>query len=370
MFSRCSRRIIVVLTIAVVVGLTSIGSRLYEQPRALSADEVPIVFWHWRTPAPEARDISNAVTKAKMRTLFIRAGQFDLRGDTAIQRIRPMSGSYPSASVEMHLVYNATSKLLREFEQVDPAVIAKSVEGTYREDLKRANKDRANVLGMQLDFDIPTRLLPRYADLLQALRADLPPDTQLSITGLPSWVASNDLHTVLRAVDFWIPQFYGSEIPATIDRKIPISSGSDVARHVARVRQLGHPFYAGISAYGYAILYGKDGSLLEVRANIDPQLATRDSDLELVESTAYPNSDEQRMVYRVRGEHVFRGLTVRAGETLVFDLPNVNSLKAAARAVRENAGEQLLGICVFRLPSGFDKTNLSIDEVTAALTSE
>jgi len=63
-------------------------------------------------------------------------------------------------------------------------------------------------------------------------------------------------------------------------------------------------------------------------------------------------------------------LTVRAGETLVFDLPNVNSLKAAARAVRENAGEQLLGICVFRLPSGFDKTNLSIDEVTAALTSE
>jgi hypothetical protein len=143
-----------------------------------------------------------------------------------------------------------------------------------------------------------------------------------------------------------------------------------VARYVARVRQFGRPFYAGISSYGYAILYDKDGSLIEVRGNIDPRGAERSSDLELIERSTFLNNEEDRVVYRVRREHVFHELTMRPGETLVFDIPNVNSLKAAARAVRENAGEQLLGICIFRLPSGFDKTNLSIDEVTAALTSE
>ena len=42
---------------------------------------------------------------------------------------------------------------------------------------------------------------------------------------------------------------------------------------------------------------------------------------------------------------------MRAGESLVFDLPSAETLRASAQAVRANAGEQLLGICVFRLPS-------------------
>ncbi|HYJ91890.1 MAG TPA: DUF3142 domain-containing protein [Pyrinomonadaceae bacterium] len=367
MFRSLSRRIAMVVIFA--VGVTVIGSRMYEQPRTLSTNEVPIVFWHWRTPAPDPHDISSAISKAKMRKLFIRSGQFDSR-NSIVERIQPMVGSYPSAPVELHLAYNATPKLLREFEQIDPAKVALSVAGTYRSDLERANKDGANVVGLQLDFDVPTRLLSNYADLLRVLRAALPPDTNLSITGLPAWVLSNDLATVLQVVDFWIPQFYGSEIPLGVDRKIPISSAQDVARYVARVRQVGRPFYAGLSAYGYAVLYGKDGSLIEVRGDIDRQQAGRDSELELIEHSNFPNSDEDRIVYRARGDHVFRGLILRAGETIVFDIPTVASLKAAARAVRENAGEQLLGICIFRLPSGVDKTNLSIDEVSSALTSK
>jgi len=369
MFRRYLRRIIVAVVIGVIVGLTVVASRLYERPRTLAVSEVAIVFWQWRTPAPEPLDISNAVSKARMQKLFLRAGQFNLKNETPT-RIQPMTGTFPSGGVDLYLVYNAAPKLLREFEQTNQATLAAAIADTYGIDLERANRNRAKVMGVQLDFDVPTRLLPKYADLLKSLRSSLPPDTNVSITGLPSWIESNDLESVLKVVDFWIPQFYGGEIPATADRKIAISSAVDVARNVARVRQLGRPFYAGISAYGYAILYGKDGSLIEVRGNIDPKLAEQDSDLELVEHSTFPNSDEGRLVYRVRGEHVFRGLTVRTGESLVFDIPTVASLKAAARAVRENAGEQLLGICIFRLPSDFDKTNLSIDEVSSALTSE
>ena len=303
-----------------------------------------------------------------MQKLFLRAGQFDIKNQTAT-RIQPMTGAFPSGGVELYLVYNAAPKLLREFEQTDHAKLAAAIADTYHSDLERANRDRAKVLGLQLDFDVPTRLLPKYAELLKSLRSSLPPDTNVSITGLPSWIESNDLDGVLKVVDFWIPQFYGGEIPATVDRKIPIASAADVARYVNRVRRLGRPFYAGISSYGYAILYGKDGSLIEVRGNIDPRGAERNSDLELIERSTFPNSEEARVVYRVRRDNVFHELTMRPGETLVFDIPTTKSLQASARAVRENAGGQLRGICIFRLPSGYDKTNLSIDEITTALTS-
>ena len=69
------------------------------------------------------------------KTLFLRAGQFDLdSGD--IRRIRPVSGSLPS-SVELHLVYNGTRKFLGEWDRLEPDAIARKISETYQTDLTR-----------------------------------------------------------------------------------------------------------------------------------------------------------------------------------------------------------------------------------------
>ena len=163
----------------------------------------------------------------------------------------------------------------------------------------------------------------------------------------------------------------GAEIPTHITKQIPISSPKNVARTINKIRQLNKPFYAGLSAYSYAILYAKDGSLIELRGDLDPAAAAQNKNLELLESHNFKGDDsagERRYVYRANSDLVLDGLIIKAGESLVFDLPSAASLRESARAVRENAGEKLMGICLFRLPSSNDETVLSLSEITAAVS--
>lgn len=331
-------------------------------------EDVPVAFWAWRNQAPADRDVRAAFEDEGAKTLFIRAGQIEFAEDF-LHRIRPLQGRFPS-SARLHLVYNGTRKFLKEFENLDADAAARTVVDTYLADAKRAAADGAQIDGLQLDFDVPTRLLPAYADVLLRVRDRLPPDKKLSITGLPTWVSSSNLEELLAAVDFWIPQYYGGMIPTESHRRIPISSAPDIARAVRSTAALGKPFYAGLSAYGYAILYAADGSLGELRGDIAPASAASNENLELVERRAFDKTgadSEIRYLYRARSDTVIDGLIVKAGETLVFNVPTAASLRASARAVREKGGPSMIGICLFRLPTADDETTLSLAEVRAAL---
>lgn len=364
------KRIRITVASVGVLGLAVFLLNAYHagRPRVLAVSEVPTAFWSWRTKAPTDDEMRSAFAATNAKILFLRAGQLDL-ADGGVKRIRPVSGALPKAS-ELHLVYNGTRKLLSEFERTDSGTLAGVVAETYRSDISRAREENVEVAGLQLDLDVPTRLLPRYAELLRRLREQLPPDTALSITGLPTWADSNQIYGVLEAVDFWIPQCYGAKIPTRIDEQIPISSAKEVERTIAKIRKLEKPFYAGLSAYGYAILYDKNGDLVELRGDLGPAEASWSKDLELVSTGAFKGDSrngEIRKAYRAKSDVVMDGLVIHAGETLVINLPTSGSLRASARAVRENAGESLLGICVFRIPTADDKTTLSINDIAAAL---
>jgi hypothetical protein len=234
------------------------------------------------------------------------------------------------------------------------------------------------VVGLQIDIDVPTRLLSRYGNSLRSLRVQLKPGTQLSITGLPTWMESTELSSTLKAVDFWIPQLYGAEIPERSDQLIPISSPANVARFVSRARELDKPFYAGLAAYSYTLLYSSSGSLISLRGDMDPVALASDPNLELIEQRPFPGpaqfttsvrgvGSEWRYVYRARADGVIDDLVLHAGEVLVVDVPSAESLRQSARMVRELAGDRLLGICVFRLPAGDDPATLTVPQVASAL---
>jgi len=52
------------------------------------------------------------------------------------------------------------------------------------------------IAGLQIDFDVKTRYLQEYAVFLKRLRASLPADYQLSITGLLDWSANGDIEAI------------------------------------------------------------------------------------------------------------------------------------------------------------------------------
>src|SRR5262249_51533307 len=143
-------------------------------PRTWSATETPIVFWAWRSKAIASGEIEQAQLQTGASRLFLRAGQFDFeRGQ--VRRIREVEGSLPR-SIDTHLVYNATRDLLSRLEKIEPATLAQAVAETFASDLDRAAREGAHVTGLQLDFDVPTRLLARYSVLLRLLRPELPPE--------------------------------------------------------------------------------------------------------------------------------------------------------------------------------------------------
>jgi hypothetical protein len=361
------------------VVLAGAGWRWTRAPRVWRPGEVPVAFWTWRTETPSQAEVESASAETGARTLFLRAGQFDLKA-WRVERVSPVGGAMPRG-VELHLVYNATPRLLSEFGRVDEGELSAAFVETFRADSARAERDGARVAGLQIDFDVPTRLLTRYRDVLRATRFGLPAGVKLSITGLPTWMESKELQGVLAETDFWAPQFYGAEIPATADRIIPIASPSDVARGAARARELGEPFYAGLAAYGHAMLYDARGRLVELRGDLDPARVASDANLELVGRRSFgagvegdgartagpPPAGEWRYVFRARSDTVLDGLTVRAGERVVLEVPGSESLRVSVRGVREAAGDKLLGVCLFRLPTRGDATTLRLSEMKAAL---
>jgi hypothetical protein len=360
-----------VCTAVLLMAGAAVISRVHRKPRPWPVDKVPVAFWAWKDQSPAQADVREAIEKAKARTIFLRAGQIDYQ-DGRLQRIRPVTGVLP-VWIDLHLVYNATESLLTQLENIDEKTLADAIARAFQEDASRAAQQHARVPGLQLDFDVPTRLLARYERVLKALRADLKRGTRLSITGLPTWMQSSELRSTLKQVDFWVPQFYGNEIPQRVDQLIPISSADEIERFVNSARELNKPFYAGLAAYSHALLYDASGVLITLRGGIDPAMIASEPNLELIDQRPFgraTNASEWRYAFRARADGVTEELAIHAGDVLVLDVPSAETLRASARIVREWAGEKLLGICVFRLPARGEPAMLSVDQIGAALADE
>ena len=330
-------------------------------------EEVPVAFWAWRTQSPDKLDIQTAVEKTRAQVLFLRAGQIDYQ-DGKLRRIRPLTGLFPKG-IKLHLVYNTTRAVLEQLGSIDPGTMANAIGAAFGEDLRRARNDGADVRGLQLDIDFPTSLLPRYEQTLIAIRPEIHPGTELSITGLPTWLDSPSLNSVLQNVDFWVPQFYGGEIPTRSSQEIPISSPESITYFVNKARQIDKPFYAGLAAYSVALLYNASGELINLRGDMNPAAIVSDPNLELINQHSFASA-ERRYAFRAKVNGVIDGLNLRAGDVLVIDLPSSETLRIAARIARRLSGKKLLGICVFRLPATDDPATLNVAQVTDALNDQ
>src|SRR5262245_380440 len=354
------------LLLALMCGLPLLHAAI-TAPRTWATVETPVAFWAWSAQAPTAAEVEQVKRQTGARLLFLRAGQIDYE-QGRLRRIRAVAGKMPNA-IEIHLVYNATRDLLAGLEKIEPAALAQLVTETFKADFDRAARDGAQVTGAQLDIDAPTRLLPRYGAALRMLRERMPKGVKLSITGLPTWMDSPQIGDLLDSVDFWTPQFYGAAIPDRVDKLIPISSPAAVRQAVVKARELDRPFYAGLAAYGYAVLYSPEGALIEARGDLDQSMIANHPQFELTECRPFEGqgASELRYAYRALSDVVMDGLAAHRGDLLMLDAPSAATLRVSARIVREEAGARLLGVCLFRLPGADDPADLTAEEIGAAI---
>ncbi len=73
-----SNRMILLVAALSGVALILINDQFFGKPREREITEVPVAFWAWRTQAPNNIEVQKAFTVTNAKTLFLRAGQFDL----------------------------------------------------------------------------------------------------------------------------------------------------------------------------------------------------------------------------------------------------------------------------------------------------
>ena len=243
--------------------------------------------------------------KLGVTELYPLAGTFSNDGERLVLRMRrDFRPVPPTVGVRIiHLVYRFDRGAVQHALDDDPSKAAETIARAFDDDEAKAERSAWEVRGLQLDLDCPTRRLPRYGELLAALRQKLPRGTQLSITGLGDWL-NGDVAEPLKSVDFWCPQLYEFETPRRVDDLRPLSSIGQMDRYRPRLERLGVPYRIGIAAHGQALPVSRRKARwhragdLAFRGRSSVSAGTVGEPIEGEERAAYASSADRVLVFR------------------------------------------------------------------------
>ena len=159
------------------------------QPRVDAAEYD--AFWLWAGVKPQP-------VLDQARTIYILEAEVRGVANAHLISLRPATPRVKHA--ELWLVY-----------RVETLAWDESIYRQVNSDVARWKAAGNRVVGVQIDFDAATKGLSNYAAFLRALRAKLPRDAKLGITGLLDWSSqgdSADLNLLTGVVDEVVLQTY------------------------------------------------------------------------------------------------------------------------------------------------------------------
>ncbi|MGC4043054.1 MAG: DUF3142 domain-containing protein [Armatimonas sp.] len=247
-------------------------------------------LWWWHRPLRITPPEAVALKRLNITRLFVHSGQVAYsETDGKLHMRLPQQWVGPADGMEVHAVFNASAGTLRRLETIPEAVLASTLADAFEQTQQQAARMGIKLAGAQCDFDYPTRLLPRYARMLSLLKAKIAP-RQLSLALLPTWYTSRALDAVLDATDFSAPQFYEAVTPGTRAKFAPISDPEKLARGLIAAGKRGKPFYAGLPAYGHALVFDAAGRLRGAYRDASADYLVSDSQFHCLGATTDPHS--------------------------------------------------------------------------------
>ncbi len=192
------------------------------------ANALETAYWIWAGIEPGRL----SAEKWRSSDLFVHQGFIDTSHGKPIFSKRGLSP------------HRIPSERLRIVYRLNGLADAAGIAWLYQRQKFLWEREGNKVIGIQLDYDSPTTKLGRYADFLNELRRDLPPGTELSITGLGDWLASSDWAVLSRlsdTVDFVAFMLYHGNQPLR-----PIDKYATILSRFSRNFRVGLlPFQAG-----------------------------------------------------------------------------------------------------------------------------
>jgi hypothetical protein len=351
-----------------------VGLALWLPHRRARSEELRAHFWYWHTPFQIAPEQLSSLRGLNIDTLFVRAATISNSLDGYIPTL-PQTWKPAPKGLSVHLVLPFDAGAVRHLEDTSDADIAKVIVRTFSAHRRLAEASGIKVVGLQLDLDCPTRLLPKYARLLKILRGSgALMGQKLSITALPTWLTSATIEKVLEPLDFYAPQFYEGEMPKTLEDFRPVASPSGLSRGIARAERLGRPYVIGLPAYGHALLFDESGRLAGTLRGLSPSQAARHPSLQWVSSEPLAESGKASTAGAWIGEDlaVFRAAnpgegSQGSGSRAAFDMPSAEQVGRLVAQIGREAGGHCAGYALFRFPEQGEELSVPMSAIDAAL---
>ena len=131
---------------------------------------------------------------------------------------------------------------------------------------------RAGALGvhrMQLDVDVPERLIARYGELVEGIRLRWPVEAaalRLGATFLPCHLDLAGIRRVLAAIDEPVIQLHGIDAPKNRAETWALMRRTTVFRALRMARALDGRFKMALPSYAYVLTFNADGSFRRLYA--------------------------------------------------------------------------------------------------------
>jgi|GEM_PF-964265 len=332
-----------------------------------------ISLWYWHTPYHIEAAEAAQLKAIGVKQLFVLAGTFHSQHGT-IHLIMPQKWEIAPAALGVHLVFHFDATLIKEFEKLPIEMVASSVSSGIANVRVDAVHNGVRVIGVQCDFDCPTRLLGRYGELMRRIRPALTRGTALSATALPTWYTSKNVELLMKQTDFLAPQYYEPEIPRTLDSAATISRISLLEHGLRAAGSHDYPFYVGIPAYGHALLYNEKGALLGMYHDMGITDAIHQSALTVERAFGADRNAKPASVASYAGEDIYDFKAVRAdaeghglGYHLVYDLPTAELLRSYLTVLAANHPRDCRGVILFRYPEAGEPSTLPFTTIAATL---
>ena len=372
-----SREIGLVACIAVLITVLFVT-----RPKHHPTGPMKVSFWYWQTPYTLSTTDQKSLKEIGVKQIFVRAGTFSGDGKNVVLMFPQKYGDGAKA-LPVHLVFNADSGLLRHFESYDVATIAAEMAQRMEAQVVAAQRQGLTVKGVQLDFDVATRLLPRYANLIAKIRSPQSPlqkrtDFQFSMTGLMSWLGTRGLETLSNEVDFIVPQAYEGEVGKTPDEMRPIFDPDDLKRRLPLAERLNCPYWIGIPAYGHALIYDEHNHLRGTYRGLEAQDALRHPTFQLLDDYPTDKNGKRAMTQSDwTGEEILKFKAIKPapggnglGFTLAFNVPSPTLLANSYKYVQQNRDANCQGVIIYRMPEAGSSFTIPLDTIQRALRGE
>lgn len=322
-----------------------------------------LAMWFWHSPLALTKEDLGRLKSMGVTELYARAGTLSTDGEKVVLSL-PQTFKEP-IGLPIHLVFRADPGVLHRFEEIPIPELADIIARNYLAAKADADRVHDTVRGLQLDLDVPTRLLPRYAQLLHAIRPMIPAEDKLSITSLATWFASRDLEAVVKELDFYAPQFYEASVPQTLDDERPIANLKQLDDGLIAAEQLDVPFLIGAPCYGQALLFDKDGKIAGTYRGLSPDGASRHASLKKVSWSS--SQGEERLIFEaVKAGAQGKGL----GFKILYRRPTPQAIQSFFQEAQRKRPPNCLGIALFRVPEPGETLATPLPTLVSALAGK